>query len=82
MTATVPVSHTHSFHDITAFVYMTLNPLYLTSDTLYKVSHPQFMSSHHIIYDITFTVFMSSIPRYLTLHPQYLCHHTHSKNDL
>ena len=29
ITATVPVSHTHSFHDITTFVYMTLNPLYI-----------------------------------------------------
>ena len=27
--ATVPVSHTHSFHDITPFVYMTLHPLYV-----------------------------------------------------
>ena len=27
ITATVPVSHTHSFHDITPFVYMTLHPL-------------------------------------------------------
>ena len=27
--ATVPVSHTHSFHDITLFVYMTLHPLYV-----------------------------------------------------
>ena len=38
-----------------------------------KVSHPQFMTSCHIIYDITGTVFMSLLPRYLTLHPQYLC---------
>ena len=41
----------------------------LTSDTLYKVSHPQIMTSPHIIYDITGTVFMTSRPRYLTLHP-------------
>ena len=27
ITATVPVSHTHPFHDITPFVYMTLHPL-------------------------------------------------------
>ena len=27
ITATVPVSHTHSFHDIIRFVYMTLHPL-------------------------------------------------------
>ena len=27
ITATVPVSHTHAFHDITPFVYMTLQPL-------------------------------------------------------
>ena len=54
----------------------------LTSDTLYKVSHPEFMTSHHIIYDITCTVFMSSLPRYLTLHPQYLFPHNPSKYDL
>ena len=29
ITATVPVSHSHSFHDITRFVYMTLHPLYV-----------------------------------------------------
>ena len=29
ITATVPVSHTHPFHDITTFVYMTLHPLYV-----------------------------------------------------
>ena len=27
--ATLPVSHTHTFHDITHFVYMTLHPLYV-----------------------------------------------------
>ena len=56
--------------------------IFLTSDTLYKVSHPQFMTSRHIIYDITCTVFMSSLPRYLKLHPQYLCPHNSSKYDL
>ena len=29
LTATVPVSHTQTFHDITPFVYMTLHPLYV-----------------------------------------------------
>ena len=29
ITATVPVSHTHCFHDITPFVYMTLHSLYV-----------------------------------------------------
>ena len=29
ITATVPVSHTHTFHDITPFVYMTLHALYI-----------------------------------------------------
>ena len=29
ITATLPVSHTHAFHDITPFVYMTLHPLYV-----------------------------------------------------
>ena len=54
----------------------------LTSDTLYKVSHPKFMTSHHIIYDITGTEFMSSLPWYLTLHPQYLYPHNPSTYDL
>ena len=54
----------------------------LTLETLYKVSHPQFMPSRHIIYDITGTVFMSSLPRYLTLYPQYLCPHNPPTYDL
>ena len=29
ITATVPVYHTHRFHDITSFVYVTLHPLYV-----------------------------------------------------
>ena len=29
ITVTVPLSHTHSFHDITHFVYRTLHPLYV-----------------------------------------------------
>ena len=29
ITATIPWSHTHTFHDITPFVYMTLHPLYV-----------------------------------------------------
>ena len=29
ITAIVSVSHTHSFHDVTPFVYMTLHPLYI-----------------------------------------------------
>ena len=62
----------------TLCIYDIATTICLTSDTLYKVSHPQFMTSHHIIYDITGTVFMSSLPRYLTLHPLYLCHHNPS----
>ena len=81
ITATVPVSHTHTFHDITPFVYMTLYRFCLTLETLYKISHPQLMTSHHIIYDITGTVFMSSLPQYLTLHPQYLCPQNPSNYD-
>ena len=54
----------------------------LTSDTIHKVSLPQFMTSRHIIYDIIWTVFMSSLPRYLTLHRKYLCPHNPSKYDL
>ena len=57
-----PWYHTLCIYDIALTIC-------LTSDTLYKVSHPQFMTSPHIIYDITGTVFMTSLPRYLTLHP-------------
>ena len=63
-------------------IYDIAPTIYLISDTLYKVSHPQFITSRHIIYDITCTVFMSSLPRYLTLHPQYLCPHNPSTYDL
>ena len=70
-----PWPHTLCIYDIACTIC-------LTSDTLYKVSHPPFMTSRHIIYDITCTVFMSSLPRYLTLHPQYLCPHNPSTYDL
>ena len=63
-------------------IYDIAPTIYLTWDTLYKVSHPQFMTSCHIIYYITGNVFMSSIPWYLTLHPQYLCPHNPSTYDL
>ena len=63
ITDTLPVSPTHSFHDITPFIYMTLHPLCLTSNTLYKVSLSQFMSSRHII---------------LTPYALYSCHHFHN----
>ena len=76
------VSHPHFpwYHNIC--VYDIVPILCLTLDTLYKVPHPQYMTSHHIIYDITGTAFMSSVPWYLTLHPQYLSPHNHSKYDL
>ena len=51
------------------YIYDIAPTIYLTSDTLYKLSHPQFMTLCHIIYDIACTVFMSSVPRYVTLHP-------------
>ena len=70
-----PLYHTLCIHDIAPTIC-------ITSDTLYKVSHPQFMTSDHIIYDITCTVFMSSFPQYLTLHPLYLCPHNPSTYDL
>ena len=63
-------------------IYNIAPTICLILDTLYKVSHPQFMTSHHIIYDITGIEFMASISRYLTLHPQYLCPHNPSTYDL
>ena len=82
ITATVPVSHTHFPWYHTLCIYDLAPTICLTSDTLYKLSNPQFMTSRHITYDITCTVFMSSLPRYLTLHPQYLFPHNPSKYDL
>ena len=66
----------------TLCIYDIAPTICLTSDTLYKVSLTQFMTSRHITYDIICTVFMSSLPRYLTLHPQYLCPHNASTYDL
>ena len=67
--------HTLCMYDITRIIC-------IISYTIYKASHPHFMTSHHIIYDITCTEFMTSLPIYLTLHPLYLCHHNHSIDDL
>ena len=75
LTPHFPWYHTLCVYDIVPILCLTL-------DTLYKVSHPQFMTSHHIIFDITGTAFMSSVPWYLTLLPQYLSPHNHSKYDL
>ena len=74
MTATGSVSsyplvqwyHTICIYDITP-------TMCIISYTLYKASHPHFMTSHHIMHDITCTVFMTSLPLYLTLHPLYRC---------
>ena len=41
----------------TLFIYDIAPTIYLTSDTLYKVSHPQFMTLCRIIYDIACTVY-------------------------
>ena len=76
----VPQTHFPWYH--TLCIYDIACNTCLISDTRYKVSHAQFIISPHIIYDITWTVFMSSVPQYLTLHPQYLCPHNPSKNDL
>ena len=59
----------------TLCIYDIAPTICLTSETLYNVSHPQFMTTCHIIYDITCTVFLSSLPQYLTLHPQNLYPH-------
>ena len=70
----------------TLCIYDLATSISLTSDTLYKVSHPQFMTSHHIMYDITCTVFLTSLPLYLNTsftvflssRPVYQLQHTHS----
>ena len=66
----------------TLCIYDLAPTICLTSDTLYKESHPHYMTSRHITDDFTCTVFMTSLPRYLTLHPQYLCLHNPSTYDL
>ena len=76
------VSHPHFPWYHTLCIYDIAPNICLTSDILCKFSHPQFMTSSHIIYDITCPVFMSSLPRYLTLYPQNLCPHNPSKYDL
>ena len=82
ITASVPLSHPHFQWYHTLCIYDIAPNICLSSDTLYKVSHAQFMTSRHIIYDIRGVVFMSSLPRYLTLHPEFLSALNHSKYDL
>ena len=53
------VSHPHFPWYHTLCIYDIAPTICLTSDTLYKVSHPQCMTSRHIIYDISCTVFMT-----------------------
>ena len=67
---------------LTLCIYKIAPTICLTSDTLYMVLHPHFMTSRHIIYVFTCTVFMTSLTWYLTLHPQYQCPHNPSKFDL
>ena len=74
--------HQTRHHILNLCIYDIALTICLTSVTLYKVSHPQFMTSPHIIYDITGTVFMISLPQYLTLHQQYLYPHNPSTYDL
>ena len=71
ITATVPVSHTHSFHDIIPFVYMTSHPLYL-------IPHPLHLSSHTPSIDV-FTKIMKVITlgTYMTIYPVYITSHSH-----
>ena len=76
------VSHTNFPWYHTLCIYDTAPTICLTLDTLYKVSHPHFMTSCHIIYVFTCTVFMTSLPWYVTLHPQYRCPHNPTKFDL
>ena len=53
------VSHPHFLWYHILCIYDIAATICLTSDTLYKVSHPQCMTSRHIIYDISCTVFMT-----------------------
>ena len=63
ITATGPVSHTCTFHDITLFVYMTLHALYVEHQILYIRYHIHSLWHHA-------TLFMTS-------HALYSCHHSH-----
>ena len=83
ITTTVSVSsHPHFRWYHTLCMYGITPTVHITSYTLYKSSHPHFMTSQHITYVSTCTVFMASLPWYLTLYPLYLCHHNHSSDDL
>ena len=66
----------------TICIYDIAHTICLSSDTLYNVSHPPFMTSLHIIYDIKCTVFMLSLPRYLsTVSVSWQSHYIWSLNN-
>ena len=70
ITATVPVSHSHFFHDNTPFVYMTSQPLYL-------IPQPLHMSGHTCAIDAIIKI-MEIIPlgTHMTLYTLYITSHS------
>ena len=74
ITSTVSVSsHPHLRWYHTLCMYDITPPVFITPYTLYKASHPHFMTSH-IFYHITCTVLMTSLP--------CIWHCIHSIDDL
>ena len=69
-TATVPVSDTHSFHDITPMVYMKSHPLYLIPQPLHLYGHT------HAIDAITKIMEVISLGTHMILYTLYIISHS------
>ena len=95
ITATVPVSHIQSFHDITPFVWYHTK-IYDISPTIFDTTatasvwshqlywcHHKTYGSHYIwhTYDIIHSVYHISFTLY-DINPQYLWHHKHCIHDI
>ena len=71
ITATVPVSHIYSFHDITPFVYMTSHPIYLITQPLHLSGHT------HSIDAITKLMEVITSGTHMKLYTVYTTSHSH-----
>ena len=73
ITANVPVSHIHSFHDVTPFVYMTSHTLYLIPKPLHLSGHTRSIDAITKIMEvITFGTRMTLYTVYITSHSHFM----------
>ena len=73
ITATLPVSYTHPFHDIAPFVYMTSHPLYLILQPLHHSGHTRSIDAITKIMEvITLGTHMTLYTLYITSHSQFM----------